>query len=93
VIPVGRRSPSIDVHASVTSNAKTGADTKVHLELPAGWLATPSEVALHFDHEGEVQNADFKLTTLQSAAPVAAKTYTIRAVAQYDGRSIAKAIK
>ena len=28
----------------------------------------PAEVSLHFDHESEVQNADFKLTTLQSAA-------------------------
>jgi LmbE family N-acetylglucosaminyl deacetylase len=86
VIPLGRRNPSIDVHATVTSNAKGSADARVHLELPPGWAATPAEVSLHFDHEGEVQNADFKLTTLQSAAPMAGKTYGVRAVAQYDGK-------
>jgi LmbE family N-acetylglucosaminyl deacetylase len=86
IIPLGRRNPSMDVHATVTSNAKGSADARVHLELPPGWAATPAEVLLHFDHESEVQNADFKLTTLQSAAPVAGKTYTVHAVAQYEGK-------
>jgi hypothetical protein len=86
VIPVGRRNQSIDVHANVTSNAKGNADARVHLELPPGWIATPGEVSLHFDHESEVQNADFKLTIPPAAGPLAAKTYTVRAVAQYDGK-------
>ena len=86
VIVLGRRNPSIDVNATVTSNAPGNADTKVHLELPPGWASTPSEVVLHFGHEGEVQDADFKLTTLQSAAPVAGRTYAIHAVAQYEGK-------
>jgi len=86
IIPAGRRNQSIDVHANVTSNAKGNADAKVHLELPPGWIATPGEVSLHFDHESEVQNADFKLTIPAAAGPQAAKTYIVHAVAQYDGK-------
>jgi LmbE family N-acetylglucosaminyl deacetylase len=85
VIPAGRRNQSIEVHANVTSNTKSNADAKVHLELPTGWIATPGEVSLHFDHEGEVQNADFKLTIPPAGAP-AAKAYSVRAVVQYDGK-------
>ena len=83
VIPAGRRNSTIDVHANVTSNAKGIADAKVHLELPPGWIATPAEVSLHFDHEGEVQNADFKLTAPQA---VALKSYSVHAVAQFEGK-------
>jgi LmbE family N-acetylglucosaminyl deacetylase len=90
VMLVGRRNASIDmhtdVHTIVTSNADDHAETKVHLELPPGWASTPSEVSLHFEHEGEVQTADFRLTTLQSEAPVAGRTYSVRAVAQYEGK-------
>ena len=82
VIPVGRRNQVIDVHANVTSNAKGNADAKVHLELPPGWICAPGEISLHFDHESEVQNADFKLTVPQTAA----KTYSIHAVAEFEGK-------
>lgn len=86
ILAVGRHTP-LEVRVSVSSNVKGNADTKVHLELPPGWAATPAEVSFHFENEGEVQSADFKLTMLQSAAPVAGKTYAIRAVAEYNGKT------
>jgi hypothetical protein len=71
------------MRATLESNAVNGADAKVHLELPSGWTSTPGEIPLHFDHAGEVQTADFKVTVPQ---PMAGKTYDIHAVAQYEGK-------
>ena len=83
VIPVARRSTVIDVHAQVMSNVKGPADAKVRLELPPGWTGTPPDTTLHFAHEGEIQNADYRVTVAQVAS---GKSYTVQAVAEYSGK-------
>jgi hypothetical protein len=55
---------------------------KVHLELPAGWSASPPDVELRFTHWGEIQSAEFRLTAPQ----IAARAYSIAAVAEYAGK-------
>ncbi|MGD1091402.1 MAG: PIG-L family deacetylase [Bryobacteraceae bacterium] len=83
VIPVARRSTVIDVHAQIMSNVKGPADVKVRLELPPGWTATPPDTELHFAHEGEIQNADYRVSVPQVAP---AKSYTLQALAEYKGK-------
>ena len=83
VIPVTRRGTAVDVHAVVMSNVKGAADAKVRLELPAGWTAVPVDTELHFAHEGEIQNAGFRISAPQVSA---GKSYTVQAVAEYNGK-------
>ena len=55
-----------EIRAEVLSNVEGSAEAKVHLELPAGWTASPPEAQLHFTHAGEIQTAEFRLTAPQS---------------------------
>jgi LmbE family N-acetylglucosaminyl deacetylase len=79
VIPVSRRSASAGIHAQVMSNFKGDADVKVSLELPQSWTSTPPEISLHFTHEGEIQNAEFRVVAPQ---PGAGKKYSVQVVAE-----------
>jgi LmbE family N-acetylglucosaminyl deacetylase len=83
VIPVTRRAATIDVHAQVMANVKGAAGAKVRLEIPSGWTASPEAAELHFTHEGEIQNAAFRVSIPQVTA---GKSYTIQAVADYGGK-------
>ncbi|MBZ5605408.1 MAG: PIG-L family deacetylase, partial [Acidobacteriia bacterium] len=83
VIPASRRAAGLEIHARVVSNAAAGADAKVHLEIPEGWVVTPPELPVHFSHRGEVQTIDFHVTAPQT---VAARTYALRAVAESGGK-------
>ena len=90
VIPVDRRNSTIAVHTQVLSNAKAAADTRVSLDLPAGWKATPAERDLHFTHEGEIQNADFEVSIPQVTA---GGQYAIQAIAAYGGKQYREGYK
>ncbi len=83
VVPVARRGSGVVVHARVMSNVKGAADAKVHLELPAGWNASPIDSDLHFTHAGEVQSVDFHV----AAQATAGKSNAIQAVADYAGKT------
>jgi LmbE family N-acetylglucosaminyl deacetylase len=83
VIPVARRESSVDVKVHVLSNVKGEADVNVGLDLPAGWVATPAKVPVHFSHQGEVITASFRVTAPQIAS---GKTYAVHAIAEYAGK-------
>jgi LmbE family N-acetylglucosaminyl deacetylase len=83
VIPASRRQGQVELHVEVMSNAASAADAKIHLELPQGWTATPSESALHFTHVGEIQNAEFRVNVAQVAA---GKSYKVQALAEFNGK-------
>ncbi len=83
VIPISRRGSVTNLHVEVMSNAKSESDAKVRLELPQGWSATPEEIALHFTHEGEVQNADFRVSAPRVAP---GRKYVVQAVAESAGK-------
>jgi len=80
---VSRRGSSTGIHVRVMSNAKSDADAKVRLELPQGWSAAPEEIALHFTHEGEIQNAEFRVTAPRVAS---GRKYVVQAVAESAGK-------
>ena len=82
VIPTSRRAVSADVRARILSNLDGAGDVKIHLELPAGWAGSPPDAQLHFTHPGEIQMVEFRLTAPQ----IAARAYTVAAVAEYAGR-------
>jgi len=83
VIPVSRRTATIDVRAEVMSNVKGPADPKISVQLPPGWTSMPDSTLLHLTHEGEIQTAVFRVSVPQVAA---GKTYTIKALAEYANR-------
>jgi len=76
-------SKSFAFTCTVHSNVKGPAQGTVHVELPAGWRANPPQSPFSFSRDGEDQTLRF------SIAPDAVKqaSYTITAVAEYDGRS------
>ncbi len=83
VIAATRRSQTIEARVVVTNNLPEGAEVKVRLELPTGWISTPAELLLHLTRDGEIQNADFKVT---APSVMAGENYNIRAVAESNGR-------
>jgi LmbE family N-acetylglucosaminyl deacetylase len=77
VIPEAAKPVEREVYVTVTNSGKGGAQSRVAIELPEGWKATPAEVPLKFTHEDEALSARF-----QVAAPARVKVgdYTLRAV-------------
>jgi LmbE family N-acetylglucosaminyl deacetylase len=71
------------VNVSVSSNAKSKADGKVKLRVPAGWNVTPAEQPFSFAHEGEKSNFTFTVAIPKLAAN---QDYKIQAVAEYKGK-------
>jgi LmbE family N-acetylglucosaminyl deacetylase len=60
VIPTGPHSGTT-VKVAVSSNLSSSAHGALHLEVPEGWRAEPSEIPVSFSHRGEAQNFEFKL--------------------------------
>jgi len=71
------------VNVSVSSNAKSKADGKVKLRVPAGWNVTPAEQPFSFASEGEKSNFTFTVAIPKLAAN---QDYKIQAVAEYNGK-------
>ena len=71
------------VNVSVSSNAKSKAEGKVKLRVPAGWNVTPAEQPFSFAREGEKSNFTFKVAIPKLAAN---QDYKIQAVAEYNGK-------
>ena len=67
----------------VHSNVKGPAEGSVHLELPPGWRADPSEAPFSLARDGEDQTIVFSV----SPDLVKPAEYTITAIAQYNGHS------
>lgn len=75
VVPLG--ATTIPFPVTVSNQQQSGADGKVHLELPAGWTADPSETPFHL----APQSSRDIVFTLHPAA-LSNGSYDIRAVAQ-----------
>ncbi len=71
------------VNVSVSSNAKSKAEGKVKLRVPAGWNVTPAEQPFSFAREGEKSNFTFTVAIPKLAAN---QEYKIQAVAEYNGK-------
>ena len=80
VVPLSEKEFSVAV--MVKSEMKGPAKGTVHLELPSGWHATPSESPFSTGGEGEEQSVSFRVAPTQ----LSEKPYTVTAVADYNGQ-------
>ena len=71
---------------SVTVQAERAADGTVNLKLPQGWHCDPAEQSFHLKSAGDTEPLVFTVTP---AGDVAARAYTIHAVAHVDGKDYA----
>lgn len=65
------------------SNVKGPANGVLRLQLPEGWRATPEEHPFSFSHDGDNETLTFEIAP-RSVAP---QSYSIKAVAEYGGKS------
>lgn len=80
VIPLGQNHLCLAV--TVHSSVKGPAQGEVKLNLPDGWTATPATASFQTQRDGEEKNLVFEITPKD----LAAKPYTITAVATYNGK-------
>ena len=73
---------SLSLTATVHSNVKGPAQGTLRLTLPAGWRSEPAEAPFSTARDGEDRVISFNVIP----AGVKAQTYTISAVAEYQGR-------
>ncbi|HET9281902.1 MAG TPA: PIG-L family deacetylase [Candidatus Angelobacter sp.] len=88
VAPVGRPSPA-DIGVSVRSNVQTPVHAKLKLETPEGWKVEPAEIAVDLDHDGDLNNYNFKVTPQN----LHEGTYKVTAQAEYNGKQYAEGFK
>lgn len=81
IIPLSSRERHLEV--TLHSNVEGSAKGTVHLELPEGWTSTPAEASWATTQAGDVRELSFEI----HPGNIHAQPYTIRAVAEYDGRS------
>ena len=67
---------------SVSVHAERAADGMVNLKLPQGWRCEPAEQKFHLTSAGDTEPLVFSVSP---AGDVAARAYTIQAVAHVDG--------
>ena len=84
VILVETGQQTFTARAEVLNNVKGITEGKVHLQIPENWTVTPNEHHLHFTHEGEIQTFPFQISVPQNLG--ADVNYTVRAVAEYNGK-------
>ena len=71
---------------SVTVQAERAANGTVDLKLPQGWHCDPAQQSFHLKSAGDTEPLVFTVTP---AGDVAARAYTIQAVAHVDGKDYA----
>ncbi|MGH9398545.1 MAG: PIG-L family deacetylase [Terriglobia bacterium] len=73
---------SFEVRTLIHSNVKGPAQGTVQLDLPPGWKSEPATAQFSTARDGEDELLSFRVTPSQ----LAAKRYTLIAVAKYQGR-------
>jgi LmbE family N-acetylglucosaminyl deacetylase len=79
VVPLGEK--TLKVTARVKTEVPDASGT-VRLELPAGWSAEPTDAGFALKRVGDATDVSFTVTP----SGLAAKTYTLTAVASYRGQ-------
>jgi hypothetical protein len=91
IVPVPLAAPRpVEVRVFVRSLVPGGGEGTVHLDAPAGWRSTPATAPVRFDYDGAEAAARFTLTP---AAPLAAGTLAVRAVARLAGRDYGETLQ
>ncbi len=81
VIPLDAK--TVTLTARVHTDAPSGGDGSVRLNLPDGWSAEPASAPFHLTHRGEETAIIFTVTPKN----LTAQRYTISAVAESGGKS------
>jgi len=79
VVPLTEK--SLMLTARIRSAVKGAANGSVRLELPAGWVAEPTQTVFSLTKDGDAADIPFKVTP----AKLEAKPYTMTAIATCDG--------
>ncbi len=80
IIPLDRKEAALDV--TVHNNVAGPAKGTLHLNLPAGWTATPQSADFSLAQQGEDQSVRFTL----HPGELSEKPYSVTAAAEYDGK-------
>jgi LmbE family N-acetylglucosaminyl deacetylase len=78
----GSTRPSREIRVTVVNNLKGAAESKVRLEIPQGWTATPADQTAKFAREEESQTVRFQVRPALNAAP---GEYHVKATASGGG--------
>src|SRR5262249_54785400 len=80
-------SPEREIRVTVTNDTNAAAEAAVHLELPAGWTATPPQHTVKFDREDEVRTVRF---IVKPAAGTEPGEFHVHAAANLAGRDFTR---
>ena len=80
-------SPDREIRVTVTNDTKGAAETKVHLELPSGWTATPPEQTTAFERQDETRTVRFQVKPAPGTEP---GEFHVRAIATAGGKDFAR---
>ena len=80
-VPIGAK--SFSVSSTVHSNVKGPAEGTLRLRLPAGWRSSPETAQFSMARDGE----DHTITFSVAPGEIKPGDYSIRAVAEYQGRT------
>lgn len=81
IVPLGMKSFAVSV--LLHNNVDGAASEKVHLQIPEGWRAEPTEAPVNFSQPDEDQTVTFTIYPQVENA----KRYTITAIAEYNGNT------
>jgi LmbE family N-acetylglucosaminyl deacetylase len=80
IIPLDRKEAALDV--TVHNNVAGPAKGMLHLNLPAGWSATPQSADFSLAQQGEEQSVRFTL----HPGELSERPYSVTAAAEYNGK-------
>jgi LmbE family N-acetylglucosaminyl deacetylase len=75
-------SPDREIRVTVTNDTPGAIETRVHLDVPAGWTAAPPEQAASFERADEARTVRFQVKPAAGTAP---GEFHVRAIATVSG--------
>jgi LmbE family N-acetylglucosaminyl deacetylase len=80
-------SPDREIRVTVTNDTTGAAETKVHLDLPSGWTATPPEQTASFERQDETRTVRFQIRPAPGTEP---GEFHVRAIATAGGKEFTR---
>jgi LmbE family N-acetylglucosaminyl deacetylase len=80
-------SPDREIRVTVTNDTTGAADTKVHLDLPSGWTATPPDQTASFERQDETRTVRFQVKPAPGTEP---GEFHVRAIATAGGKEFTR---
>ena len=90
IAPASNKAQKYRVVMTVENNSSSAAKGSAKLDLPAGWTLTPASANFDLPRKGDTTAVAFDLTI---PANTKADSYTLKAVAEMDGRSYSQKVQ